>query len=542
MDAMTGTWRLVRLALRRDRVLLPVWLAAVGGLAAAVVVSIAALYVDEQERVAAATFSAANTVARIFDGPASGTELGALAMVEAYVVLAILVALMSSQMVVRHTRQDEETGRAELVEAAIVGRHARLMAALIVAVIANLVLGVVIALVLLSQDLALAGSVASGLSLAAVGIVFAGVAAVTAQLADTQRAANGLAGLAVGVAFLLRAVGDVFGEVAPSGVEVVSAWPSWLSPVGWGQQVRPFYQDNWDVLGLFAVLFVVLVAVAFGLTSHRDVGTGVLRTRPGPPVAAAQLGSPLGLAWRLQRGVLFGWLAGLVVVGTAFGVVGESADEVGGISEQLEELIRQLAASGELVDLYFALAMGLLGVAVAAFAVQALLRMRGEETSGRLEPVLATAVPRRAWLASHVTVAAGGTVVLLAAMGASGAVAYWAVTGDLATGIGFLAAALAQIPAVLALGGFVLAVFALAPRWVTAVGWAAVAISLVMGQLGAILELPQAVLNVSPFTHVPPVPAEPFAWTPVLALLVTAAALATVGFVTFGRRDLDITA
>jgi ABC-2 type transport system permease protein len=230
------------------------------------------------------------------------------------------------------------------------------------------------------------------------------------------------------------------------------------------------------------------------------------------------------------------------VVGVAFGAVGESADDVAGISEQLEELIRQMAAGGELVDLYFALAMGLLGVAVAAFTVQALLRMRGEEAAGRLEPVLATAVPRRAWLASHVAVAAGGTVVLLAAMGAGGAAGYWAVTGDLGTGLGFLAAALAQIPAVLALGGFVIAVFAVAPRWVTAVGWAAVAVSLVMGQLGAILELPQAVLNVSPFTHVPPVPAEPFAWTPVLILVGTAVALAAVGFVVFQRRDLDTSA
>jgi ABC-2 type transport system permease protein len=539
---MIGTWRLVRLALRRDRILLPVWLAAIGGLAAAVVASIAALYVDEQERVAAATFSAANTVARIFDGPASGTELGALAMVEAYVVLAILVALMSSQMVVRHTRQDEETGRAELLEAAVVGRHARLSAALIVAVAANLVLAALVALVLLGQDLGLAGSVAGGLALAGVGIGFAGIAAVTAQLAETQRAANGLAALALGVAFSLRAVGDAFGEVGPSGVEVVSAWPSWLSPIGWGQQVRPFHQDNWDVFALFAALFVVLVAVAFRLTSHRDVGTGMLRSRLGPPVAAARLGTPLGLAWRLQRGGLWGWLAGLLVVGTAFGAVGEGVDDVAGISEQLEELIRQMAASGELVDLYFALAMGLLGVAVAAFAVQALLRMRGEEASGRLEPVLATAVPRRVWLASHVTVAAGGAVGLLAAMGAGGAAGYWAVTGDLATGLGFLAAALAQIPAVFALGGFVIAVFAVAPRWVTAVAWAAVAVSLVMGQLGAILELPQAVLNVSPFTHVPPVPAEPFTWTPVLALLGTAIALGGVGFVVFARRDLDTTA
>src|SRR5665647_593987 len=120
-DLFAGTGRLVRLALRRDRILLPVWIASISGLAGAVVASYAATLPSEAERAVTAAFGAANPMARVFDGPASGTTLGAMSMVEAYKILAILTALMSAQAIVRHTRQDEETGRAELLGSAVVG-------------------------------------------------------------------------------------------------------------------------------------------------------------------------------------------------------------------------------------------------------------------------------------------------------------------------------------------------------------------------------------------------------------------------------------
>ena len=46
-------------------------------------------------------------------------------MSRGYVTLAILAAVMSALTVVRHTRQNEETGRAELLGAGVVGRSPR---------------------------------------------------------------------------------------------------------------------------------------------------------------------------------------------------------------------------------------------------------------------------------------------------------------------------------------------------------------------------------------------------------------------------------
>jgi ABC-2 type transport system permease protein len=539
-SALAGTPRLVRLALRRDRILLPVWVAVLITLLAGIASTLTALYASEQDRISAAMFGAATPAARVFDGPASGTSLGAMTMVEAFGILAILTALMSGQAIVRHTRQDEETGRAELLGSAVVGHHARLTAALLVVLLANLVLAAGVTASLLAYDLPLLGSVTSGLAFAGVGLSFAAIAAVAAQVASTQRAANGMVGAAIGAAFLLRAIGDLFGEVAASEVELVSAWPSWLSPIGWGQQVRPFHQDNLEVFALFGALVVVLVTVAFVLTEHRDVGHGMLPVRTGP-ARAEGLDSPFALAWRLHRWSLLAWAIGIAVVAVAFGSVGDTADEILTENEQLQEALAALSSDGGLRDAFFAFMMAFVGVGAAGYTVQTLLRARNEETAGRLEPLMATAVGRSRWLAGHVGIAVAGTVAIFVLAGVVAAATYGVVTGDLDVGLrGLGAAALVQLPAALALGGVVVLAFALVPRWAVAIGWGALALSLVLGQLGAVLDLPQWVLNVSPFTHVPLVPAEPFRLLPVLLLLAVAAGTTAVGFALFRRRDLAI--
>jgi len=543
MTTLTGTMRLIRLGLRRDRILLPTWIVAIAGLASATVASYTAMMSDAAQRLATATYAAGNPIARLMDGPASGTDLGAMSMVESYQVLAILTALMSAQAVVRHTRQDEETGRAELIGSAVVGRHARLTAALAIALGANVVLGAAVAGALVASDLGLTGALAAGLSVAGIGWVFAAIAAVAAQVFATARGANAAAGAALGVAFLLRAVGDLLGHVADSGVQVISAWPSWLSPIGWGQQMRPFHEDNWWIAGLFVGLTVALAWVAFALASRRDVGAGMVPARTGPAYAAPSLGSNLGLAWRLQRVTLLTWLGGLVALTAVFASVAESAEDLVGENDQLKEILMRLAPGATVVDLYFTLTMALIGIAAAGYTVQVLLRMRAEETTGRLEPVLATAVRRRSWMGRHVSIAFVGTAAILALSGVVGGAVYGAMTGRWADGIGGLVAAgLANAAAALALGGFVVAAFGLVPRWAGALAWSALAASLVVGQLGAMLDLPQSVLNISPFTHVPAIPAESFSAAPVLILLGVAAALTAVGMLAFRRRDAGVVA
>lgn len=536
---LAGTLRLVRLALRRDRILLPVWIVVLIGLLGATVGSIVGLYATEADRLAYATIAATNVVARAFDGPMAGTSLGAITMTESFGILALLAGIMSVQAIVRHTRLEEETGRAELVGATVVGRHAQLVAALLVVAAANLVVGIAVSLTLIAAGLPMTGSLLAGAALAGVGLTFAGIAAIAAQLSETARGANPIGVVAVATAFMLRAIGDATGRVADSGVDVVSAWPSWLSPIGWGQQVRAFGDDRAALLLLFVVATGLLLAGAFALRTRRDVGAGVLPTRPGPSVAGPALLHPVGFALRLHRGALIGWTAGLAVVAAALGGVAHEVEELIETSEELAALLAGTGDSGLLVDLYIAFAMVILALAASAFLIQAVLRVRSEELAGRVEPVLATAVGRTRYLAVHVGWAIAGLVAILLVIAVSAAVTAGTVTGDWDGVLAdWLVAAAVQVPAALVIGGIAVVAVAWLPRLAPAIAWAALILSLVIGQFGQLFGLPQTAINISPFSHVPAVPAEDLRLLPLAILLAIAAALYLVGFVGWRRRDL----
>jgi ABC-2 type transport system permease protein len=217
------------------------------------------------------------------------------------------------------------------------------------------------------------------------------------------------------------------------------------------------------------------------------------------------------------------------------------ADALVATSEQFEELLARFGDGSALVDAYFTFLMRLVGVVAAGYTVQALLRLRTEEHAGRVEPLLATAVSRTRWLLSHTTIALVGTVLVIAAGGVGAGLAYGVAIGDVAGGLsGPASAAVVQIPAALKHGAVVPRVFGVVPRWASAVAWGGLAIGFVVSQFGDVLELPQAVLNVSPFTHPPLVPAESLTWLPILVLLGTALVLAGTAAAAFRHRDLAV--
>lgn len=527
---LRGTGALVRLALRRDRVMLPVWTVAflltVVGTAAATV----DVYPTAASRVAAATGfnNSAALVAfygRVYD-PAS---LGAIVVWKLVALGAALVAVLAAITVVRHSRAEEEAGRLELLGATVVGRYAPLTAALLVAAGANVLIGLLAALALTGSGLPAAGSFAFGLCWAGAGIAFAATAAVTAQLTESTRAATGLAMAVLGLAYLLRAAGDAAGATGPQ-------WLHWLSPIGWVQQIRPYAGDRWWA-GIVPLPYAaVALSVAYALVGRRDLGAGLLSARPGPAAARRWLRSPLALAWRLQRGTLFAWAGGFLLAGVVFGSL---ASNVGDLldSPNARDLVTRLGGAKGLSDAFLATEFGFLGVVASAFGVQAALRLRTEETGLRAEPVLATGVGRIRWVASHLTVALAGSALLLAVAGLAGGAVHAAKTHDAGQLGRVLGGALAQVPAAWVLTGVTVAAFGLAPR-LAAAGWAALVAFLLLGELGPALTLPQPLMDLSPYAHSPRLPGSRLDATPLLWLLAAAAALTAAGLAAFRRRDL----
>ncbi|MER7439840.1 ABC transporter permease [Micromonospora avicenniae] len=539
-SSRTGTARLARLALRRDRVQLPVWILSIAALGAFAASAIGTQYPTEADRLAVLRVAVETPGLLIFRAAPTGTSDGQMTVFGILAILALMAGFMSTLAVVRHTRQNEETGRTEMIGATAVGRQASLTAALAVVVGANIALAALIGLTLAGNGEPAGGSFAAGAGVGAAGIAFAGIAAVAAQLTQGARAANGMAAAAVGTAYLIRGLADAFGDVQANGYTMTSAWPSWLSPIGWTLQLRPFAGDRWWVLALPLVFFAITTAAAFALAARRDVGTGLLADRPGPTRASAALLGPLGLAWRLQRGTLCGWAMTIVAFGLVVGSIGNAVQDQLMTNENVRGRLDDLAGGGghEAMDSFFAAMMATIAVLVAGYLVQALLRARAEESSGRVEAVLATATGRLAWLGGHVVVATAGAVAMLGLAGVTIGLVYGAGADHLGGQIRHLAAtAYLQLPAVLTLAGLAVALLALVPRISMGLTWFAFALSFVLGPYGALFGVPETVRAISPFSHVPSVPAEATA-APIVAMSAAALALGLAGLATFRRRDL----
>jgi ABC-2 type transport system permease protein len=526
VSELTGTGALVRSILHRDRVRILVWIVGIVGMAVSSAAGVKGIYPTAADLQRAAALIEGNAAAIAFNGPVQGLEtIGGRIAFETGSFTLLLVGLMSLFMVSRQTRAEEESGRLELIRATVVGRHAPLVAALLVVAAMNLVVGAAVVVGFFGLGLPAAGCAAFGVSVSAVGLAFAGITAVTVQVSENARVASGLAGLSVGAAFGLRAIGDIGDGTL-----------SWLSPIGWGQKMRPFAGNEWWPLVVPALVLAGCLWLAAALASHRDLGAGLVQPRPGSAAASPLLGSPLGLAVRLQRGAVVAWASGVFVLGAVYGSVANDVEE---FIQDLDDSVRELLArtGANIVDSFFGTTVLILALVGSGFTLQSVQRLRGEENALHAETILATPVSRRRWVASHLAVTLGGALLVLAAGGLGLGLAYALTTGDPGAVPRRIGDAVAYLPAVGLMAGLGLALFGLVPRAVAAL-WGLLVLSFVIGFFGEILHLPSWALGISPYEHTPLLPAEQFTALPLVVMTGLALALGAAGLWAFRTRDI----
>jgi ABC-2 type transport system permease protein len=524
---VTGTLLLLRHFLRRDRWMILAWSVGITLLYWSQAVCVEGLYATQEELDRAAASMEGNAAFVAMAGPARALDtIGGQVAWQATAFGAICAGLMSMFLVVRHTRAEEESGRDEMLRAAAVGRGAPTTAAVLVAVAANVLTGALVAVSLVTFPLAVADSVALGVGLAAAGLVFAAVALLAAQLTSNPRAAYGLTGAVIGTAFVLRAIGDVGSPVL-----------TWLSPIGWYQSMHAFSGLRWWPLALLLVAAAVTGGLAAWAFGTRDHGAGVLAARPGPTRAAPSLGTPLGLAWRLQRGTLVGWAVGLLLTGLAYGSLGSDVGDLLGDSQATQEIF--VRGGADLVDGFYATSILMMALMSCGYAISAALRPRHDETSGVVEVLLATGLSRRRWLFAQTVLTVAGSAVVVSAAGLGLGVGYALTTGDTGAIGTYLVATLPYLAPVLVTSGVATLLFGARPR-LAPLAWLLLGFAVVVMLFGDLLQLPGWLQDLSPFRHLALVPAESFRWVPFLSLLVVAGALSAAGHLLFTRRDIDV--
>jgi ABC-2 type transport system permease protein len=539
---MRGVLRLALLQARTDRGTLTAWILGIAGLGYAAATAVTTQFAEDNDRAALMSVAAASPAFLFLRGLPDGISSGAVTFFQGYSFSAVLAGLMSAFLVVRHTRADEDQGRFELVGSTQVTRVTSLYATLILGTCANVVLALAVAAGFIGAGLPAAGSFLAGTAVAAVGLFFMAAAALVAQVMPSGRSANGTAAALVGGAYLIRGAGDALGTAEPSLLHVTAAWPSLFSPIGWGQRIRPFTEADTLPLLVTGTVAIVLAGAAVALRNGRDLGTSYIAANDsGAERAGAGLASMPGLAWRLQRGSLASWCFTGAALGAVAGGLGPVVRDALEGNPSVAALMRRLVpGDAGLVDLFTTAMLGIAGILAAAAGIEAVLRLRTEEADGRAELLLAVPAARFRWVGSTLAVAALTTTAVAVAAGASAAVVFaLGQAGGSSPGTVF-AAALAHVPAALVFPAVAVLVFALAPRWSSAVGWSALAAALVLGQFGELLGLPVWLQDLSPFRHSSAMPVEAF--NPEGALLMAAVAVVAAAAAIRLIRERDVMA
>jgi ABC-2 type transport system permease protein len=459
------------------------------------------------------------------NGRVAGIDsLGGVVANEFGFVAAFALPLMGISLVARVTRREEDAGRLDLLLAGRAGRAAPVATAAVVVLLAALATCLVFTGCLVAVGVPVAASALYAASLGALALCFAGVAALAAQGVGSARAvyAVGLATLAA--AYLVRGLGDA-----------LHLWVTWLSPLGWAEEVRAFGDRRWWPL----VVPVVVAAAAFGTAlvaaTRRDVGSSLVPRRRLPVTAGPALRRPAGLALRLARASTAGWALGAVLVGGVFGALTRQAAQALAGNDAVRRGLGSPTASG--ADLLVHLDLLLLTLLTGAFALQWVGSMRDEETGQRLEVTLSGATSRTGWLGGQLAALLGA----LALVGVAGASALalataWSLhdAGQVARVAG---SAAAYLLVVVVLAAAAVALFGAAPRLLP-LGWAWFVLTAVVALLGSALHLPRWVAALAPTDHVGTLPGGAVDGPGLAVLAVAAVVLTSIGVVRLRTRDV----
>ncbi|WP_223623739.1 ABC transporter permease [Microbacterium sp. EST19A] len=495
---------LLRQRIRRDWLQLTLWILGTAAMAGAGYAGVSQSYSTLEDRQNILAAALANPVILMFRGLPSGTSEGAFIAFEILPWLALLAALMSTFLAVRHTRGDEEAGRSELVWATPAGRRLPTIVTIVHGILANVVLAVLTALALLASGLPAAGSVLSGAAAGATGIAFLGIGLLAAQLMRTSRGANSLTVWVLVATFLIRGIGNAAGTPDDDLSGMTSAWFAWISPFAWAEQTRPYDADLVGPVFLGLGLGLVLAAASVALQSQRDIDASFVAERPGRVSARPALASPHALVWRLTSGSIVGWAVGGAVTGILATTLSGLVDQISGDNPAVADILKKIGgATGGLDEVVITVFFTLLGILAACCAVQTVVRARQEEARGTAEAVLATPVGRVRWLADYVIV---GTVAVLIVVAAAVLAGWAGIRSTDADGSLYRIVAVAGLGQVVAASVFTVLtalVFVLVPRATIGLAWTLVLVATMLGMFGPLFGLPEWTANISPFAVTP---------------------------------------
>ena len=346
-------------------------------------------------------------------------------------------------------------------------------------------------------------------------------------------AAAGIAGFVTFTGFIVTGYQQPVPELAPFGN---LTWWGWT----YNHSALAGVYD-WPSLMLVAVVVVALLVIGVESFVRRDIGVTSTVPTPSMPQSLLGLSGPVSRASAINLGESLSWGLGLAFFGLVMGGTASGFLEQLQNSPQFMQILQTIApgidyasAGGFLQLLFVQFGVILAGLAAATFVGG----WASDETSGRLEIILAAPLSRLRWaLAGGVGMLVNVAIfVALTAAGIALGITISGTGSDLATPV---------------LGSLILGVYAsalvgigLAVGGLLRTGWAAPAVVIFvvatwfLQLLGSLLGLPEVVQQLALTSHLGQTMVGVWDWGGVAAALVLAVGGIGLGAWGFMRRDL----
>jgi ABC-2 type transport system permease protein len=520
-----GTGKLIRFYLRQGWITRSIWLIIPALLVISAMASYGSMFATQQELNAFVDSNILNPVVAAIHGFILSKDIPGIVVWNIKTISLIVIAIFNILAASKIIRGEEESFRADLLEAGMVGRQSLFAASLIISYVTNSLMGILLFLTMLMFGLPVGGSLAISLLIIVGGCLFASIGAFTSQLASARRTASSLGIGLMGVFYLLSFMNNLSADNNLS---------SYFTPFRWFFIVRPFAGNHLAFLLIAVCLVAVIAGLALYLASKRDVGAGVIHPKTGRGKASPGFNNVFALSWRMHKGLLIEWTLALGVFALGIG----SADPL--VSKMLSDvpkLASWMQLFGEPEEAFLSLMVYVLCLFVSAYGILTVQKMHSEETDWHIETILSTPVKRSKWMLSHVLFSIMGSAFILLVIGLCIAVGSRLGGGSTGTFGGTILMAIAKLPAVLIMAGIATLLFGFVPKLSVGVSWAIYSLFILIQLLWEMALIPDIVFLISPFGQV--YPTQPLTAATFMLLLLIACALYGAGLLLFKRRDIQ---
>jgi len=519
--------KLLGFTLKREWKYLTIWIVGIVAFSFAVALAFPSLYPDKTSLLVLKTTYNMPTI-RSMLGPVFGYQDASLNIAMAFSIECLLwvclpAAMMSIFLVIRNTRADEEAGITEQILSLPVGRFAKSTAAILCALIANIVLTLLLFITTYASNLdgiTFMGSLSYALSIGSAGFIFAAITLIGCEIFSTASGATTFAFAIFLISFLVRGIGDMKENIL-----------SYLSPLGLPLMNFPFYKDNNILLLYLLIASVVLILISFGVSLCRDTGAGIIAARQGS--ATGKIRSTFGLAFRLLRTTIISWLVGVYLIGLSYGTVIPTIKDFLKNNGTLSNLVSSFD-SKNLQNGYIAMILMISSILLSVPVIMMFGKLYKEERKSRVEQVLSRPVSKPKIFASYLAV----SIIIMAILPLFLALGMYSAAPSFIDLPVVLKACYAYLPAIFVMLGIECFFTGVFPK-LKVLNWLLFTYSFVFLYFGPLLKTPKWLNNYTPFGHISQLPVQKLDATPLYVLSAIAVVLIIFGFIGYRKRDME---